>query len=120
MMDKIIISGAKFLIHLGVSDDERRRKQEILIDCELFCDTRKAGLSDALADTVNYSDVHRLLQLTLESTEWHLIEAVAEQSAAAILKNFDVLGVRIIVKKSQRPLKHIDYCAVDITRMRHA
>ena len=118
MMDKIIISGARFSVHLGVSDEERREKQTIIVDCELFYDIRKAGVSDSITDTINYSEAHTLLRQTIESAQWCLIEAVAERSATAILERFSaVSGVHIVVKKLQ-PLKHIDYCAVDILRER--
>ena len=53
-MDKIIIKDAKFLCNIGMSSEERRKKQEIFVDIELFLNTKKAAQTDDIKDTVNY------------------------------------------------------------------
>lgn len=117
MHDKIIIQGARFLVHLGVSVEERKKKQTIIIDCELFYPLKNAGATDDLQHTLNYSEVHALLKRLVESHEWHLIEAIAEKSAMAVLQSFPVHGIHIVVKKpGALALKDVDYCAVDIMR----
>ena len=82
-------------------------------------DIKKSGLTDAIDNTINYSEVHAVLKNFIELKQWHLIEALAEQSAAKIIEHFPVRGIKITVKKSGAlASKNVDYCAVEIMRMR--
>ena len=53
-MDRILISDLLVRCIIGVRDEERRDKQDVLINLELSVDLRKAGTSDRLEDSVDY------------------------------------------------------------------
>ena len=116
-MDKIIIKGARFSCSIGVSVEERSKKQKIVIDVELFLSARKAAKTDNIKYAVNYSEVHDLIKSLVESKKYNLIEAMAENIAEEILNKFPVKKVLVRVKKPEAlSNKNVKYAAVEITR----
>jgi len=120
-MDKIIIKSARFLCNIGVSSEERRKKQKISVDVELY--TKKLAkpifLSDDIKDTVNYSEVYDLLKEIVEKNECKLIETMAQKIAVNILSKFSVEKVLVNVKKSKLKNKNIRYVAIEILRKKN-
>ncbi len=53
-MDKISINNASFSCHIGVTNEEREEKQEIIMDIELYRDIKSAAKTDNIKDTVDY------------------------------------------------------------------
>ena len=58
-MDRILLNGMVFYGRHGTLPAERELGQPFLVDVELRMDLRPAGLSDDLARTVDYGQVHR-------------------------------------------------------------
>ena len=56
-MDKIEIRDLEVYAHHGVLEEETALGQKFLISLELGLDTRKAGKTDALEDSVSYAEV---------------------------------------------------------------
>lgn len=98
-MDSIIIRDARFLCNVGISAEERKRKQKIFIDIELFLSLKKAAENDELKHTVNYSKVCNLVANLIEKKEYRLIEAIAWDISETVLKEFNVKKVIVEVKK---------------------
>ena len=116
-MDKIIIKEARFPCNIGVSRKERKEKQEIIIDAELFLNIKKASKTDKIIYAVNYSEVHDLIKNIVESKKYKLIEAMAENVAEEILNKFSVNKVLVRVKKPEAfANRNAKYAAVEITR----
>ena len=120
-MDKIIIEGARYQAHVGVSDEERRRKQEIVMDLQVFVDVRAAGQLDDLAASVSYVEIHEAAARTIAAKAFRLIEAIAEGVATAVLRSFPaVAGVVVRVDKpAALSGRQVRSTAVEITRMRN-
>jgi dihydroneopterin aldolase len=119
--DEILLEGLRFYAHHGVNREERTRGQRFTIDVVLAVDLRPAGQSDDLADTVSYSAVYKVVRGIVEGEPRKLIEAVAEEIAAAILTGFpSVEHVTITVRKPEVPMKGslLDAAGVRITRSR--
>ena len=57
MTDQIQIKDLRLRTIIGINDDERRNLQEVLINITLYADTRPAGISDKIADAVNYRTI---------------------------------------------------------------
>ena len=57
MMDKIIIKDLELFGRHGVYPEEQVLGQKFLVSAELFMDTRKAGKTDCLEESVNYGTV---------------------------------------------------------------
>jgi 7,8-dihydroneopterin aldolase/epimerase/oxygenase len=119
-MDKIILSGVALDVHIGVPVVERSRAQELILDVELGCYTRTAGGSDNFHDTVDYSAVHHTVKRVACERAWALVEALAESIAAAILTEFPVAAVRVLVRKPAALRdRGVAWAGVEIVRERH-
>lgn len=120
-MDKILIEGASFQAHVGVSEQERAHPQEIVMDMQVFLDVRGAGNRDDLAATVSYVDIHEAAARAIAAKPHILVEAIAEEVAANVLRSFPpITGVVVrIAKPAAMSDRGVRNTAVEITRMRH-
>ena len=128
-MNKIIIKEAHFLCNVGVLEEERKEKQEILVDVVLFLNVKKAFkkktakpffFSDDIRSTVNYLEVYNLLNKVVNDKEYRLIEAMSEDIAKEVLSNFPVDEVLVRVKKPTALAdKNVKYAAVEIRRTKN-
>lgn len=120
-MDKITIKNLEVFCNHGVYKEENVLGQKFLVDAELFLSTRKAGLSDEMADSVSYGDICRLISKEMKKQNDKLLERVAERLTEQILLQFSLIkAVRIEVKKPWAPvMTHLDYASVSIERSWH-
>ncbi len=119
--DRILLEGLEFHGHHGVFAEEARDGQRFVIDLALQVDCRRAGETDALADTVDYGQLYLGIKAIVEGPPFKLIEALAEAIAQCALNDARVNEVRVKVRKPQAPLPGpFDYVAVVIERARKA
>ena len=98
-MDYIEIKDLLLRTVIGVNADERLNRQDVVINITLFTDTRTAGRSDELSDTVNYRDVTKQVISLVEGSQFLLVEKLAEEIARLCLENVRVQRVRVSVEK---------------------
>jgi FolB domain-containing protein len=98
-MDRILISDLLVRCVIGVRDEERRDKQDVLINLELSADLRKAGASDRLEDAVDYAALKKRIVAMAEQSSFHLVEALAEKIAALCLEHPMVVEAVVRVEK---------------------
>ncbi len=81
MLDRIHIRD--LLVHaiIGINPDERVIPQDVLVNATLFFDTRGAGASDQMADSINYSTITRAMKAHIETAEPGLIERLVADLA---------------------------------------
>ena len=120
-MDKINIKDLKVYANHGVYEEEKRLGQDFLVSVTLYLDTRKAGLSDDLQDSVSYGEVSHLINSFMKENTFHLLETVAEKLAKELLLTFQkVWSIHLEVKKPQAPIGlPFDYVSVEINRGWH-
>lgn len=119
--DRIVLEGMVFHGRHGVLPAERELGQPFVVDVELWLDLGPAGLSDDLAKTVDYGEVHRLAKQVVEGDPVDLTETVAERIANATLEEHPLVEVvRVKVKKPNVRLGDtvLDGSAVQIVRRR--
>src|SRR5262249_31937888 len=99
-MDIILINGLEFYAYHGASDPEQAVGHRYRVDAELSVDTRLAGQTDELGDTVSYSRVaKRLMQIGTEQ-QYRLLEALAAQMTEVIFAEFAMVdAVKLRVQK---------------------
>ena len=118
-MDRIFLRGMRFMACHGVLPHEREVPQPFEVDVEMGLDLRAAGESDELDDTVNYAKVYDVVSTVLTVTRKYLIEALAEEIADDLLRDFDSLRwVRVTVHKPAAPIDGI-FSDVGVTILRH-
>jgi len=116
-MDKIRIVNMTFYGHHGVGESERNLGGKFAIDVEVGLDLRAAGQADDLSKTTDYKAVYETVARVHGSRRYQLLEALAHDTAEAILNNFEVEEVTVRVRKTSVPLGGlIDYSEVEITR----
>ncbi len=98
-MDRILIQDLKTSCIIGVNEDERHRKQEVILNLTLEADLRKAGRSDRFDDTVDYRSIKKEVLAFVEASRFFLIEALAEGVAAICLKHAAITLVTVRVDK---------------------
>ena len=118
-MDKIFIRDLSLRCIIGIYPEERREKQDIVINVEMHCDLRKAGRSDDLADTVDYKRIKKAILALVEQSRFQLIESLAEHIADLALGDPKVQTVVVGIDKPGA-LRFAKSSAVEITRNRTA
>ena len=100
---------------IGVWDWERRIRQTLIMDLELGVDASAAGASDDLTDTVDYQAVTDRVIAFTASSEFKLIEALAEHIGRIVLSEFKVQWLRLRINK-QGVVRHVRDVGVVIER----
>lgn len=98
-MDKIIIKDLLLKGIIGINDDERVIKQDILINLVLYSDTRAAASSDDISDAVNYRTITKRIIAHVEQSSDFLVERLVEDIARLIIIDFGVERVVVRVEK---------------------
>ncbi len=118
-MDWIRIKNMSFYGHHGVDESERALGGRFSFDVELGLDLSRAGETDDLSHTVDYSAVYHLIARIQSGRKFLLLEALAHNIARAILEQFPVEAVTVRARKHSVPLAGlIDFTEVEITRTR--
>ena len=112
---RLILEGLEGFAYHGNNPAETKLGQTFLVDLEVLTDTRRAAATDRIEDTVNYPTLEKTARRILEGPPRHLLETVAEEIAAAILKEKGVFQVTVRVTK-RPPLPHLRAFTVEIIR----
>ncbi len=120
MSDKIFLTGMSFFGRHGVFDEETKLGQRFMVTVELYFDLRKAARADDLALTVNYGDVYNRVRIVVEGPPRKLVETVAEDIAAILLREYVMIDrLRVRVEKPGAPIAGVfDTVGVEIERSR--
>lgn len=98
-MDIIFLRDLRIEAIIGIYDWEREVKQVVSLDLEMAADIRKAAASDAIEDTLNYKAVSKRLIEYVGSSDFQLVETLAERISEIILNEFPVPWVRVTLNK---------------------
>lgn len=104
-LDRINLTGISATGFHGVYADEQVNGQEFLVDAELYVDTRLAGKSDDLSQTVDYGQAAKLIEAILTGPHFDLIEALGQHLADSLLALPGVMAVKICLHKPQAPIE---------------
>ena len=115
--DRIHIRDLELRCILGLLPEERREKQDVVINITLHADLAKAGATDCIEDTVDYKRIKKAVLAVAEDSSFHLVEALAEKIAAVCLEDEKVARVAVTVDKPGA-LRFAQSVAVEIERSR--
>ena len=104
MSDAIQVRGLRLWAHVGVLKFERREGQWFELDLELGVDLSAAGRSDALADTLDYSQLITVLQKQARSLRCQTLEHYSERILERIEELYGQVPVRLELRKCQAPV----------------
>lgn len=97
--DQILVRDLLFRCIVGVNEDERHEKQDVIVQITLDVDLRRAGQTDALADTVDYKALKKDVLAMAEQSKFQLVEALAQSIADICLQRPRVQRVTVQVEK---------------------
>lgn len=84
---------------VGIYEWEKKNKQDVIINVELEFDGTAASKSDDINDSVNYKTINKEILERVENTKFELIEKIAGDVLAIILKDKKVQKARVKVDK---------------------
>ena len=98
-MDLVFIEDLRIQTVIGIFDWEREITQTVSLNLEMGFDISKAAESDSIEDTLDYKAVSKRLISFVESSEFQLVEALAAECAAIVLREFPVRWLRLKLSK---------------------
>jgi len=116
-MDRILIKDLLVRCVIGVHDEERRDKQDVLINVALAVALRKAGSSDRIEDSVDYRALNKQILGMAERSQFHLVEALAQAVADICLGHPSVQEATVRIEKPGA-LRFARSVGVEIVRKR--
>ncbi len=116
-MDKIYIRDLMVRCIVGINDDERVNRQDVLFNILLHVDLERAGKSDNFEDTVDYRAIKKEIVAMVESSSFFLIETLAERVSELCLSRNGVSKVLVTVDKPGA-LRFARSVAVEIERQK--
>ena len=99
MNDRIQIQDLLLRTIIGINEEERRNRQDVLINITLYADTHVAGASDDIEDAVNYRTITKQVIKRVEESSFSLVEKMAAEIAAICLGELRVEAVDVRVEK---------------------
>ena len=114
-MDRLIIRDLSVRCIIGINGDERREKQEVLINLSLYADLSAACRSDRFEDAIDYRGLKKRVLAMVEGSCFKLVEALAEAVAEVCLADKTVARVVVTVEKPGA-LRYARSVGVEITR----
>ena len=94
-MNIVYIRGLRGQAVIGVYEWEREIRQALVLDLEMATDIRLAAGADALEHTLDYAAISARILAFIETSQFELIETLAEQLAAIVLSEFKVSWLRL-------------------------
>jgi dihydroneopterin aldolase len=112
--DQIHVEQLELQARIGVTEGERAKPQRLSINMTLWPRVSMSDLDDDVAKTVNYSELCTETKQVVESRRDKLIETLAENITAHLLKKFPIRMIKIELRKFV--LTDAAYVSVIITR----
>ena len=98
-MDIVYLHGLRLDTIIGIWEWERQINQTVVVDLDLGTDISRAGISDAIDDTIDYKAISERLILLAQESKFFLVEALAEKISAILIGEFNIEWVRIRINK---------------------
>jgi len=114
-LDKIHIRELHIRCIVGIYPEERREKQDVIINITLHSDLSVPGKTDQIEDTVDYKVIKKNVLAMVQQSSFFLIEKMADEIAQLALADEKVRQVDVSVDKPGA-LRFAKSVAVEISR----
>ena len=118
MIGKITFKGLRYQIKIGVTEEERKQSQLVLVDLQLYLDITRAVAIEDIEETVNYSTVQKTIKAFLENKEYVLVEKVSTDIVNILLSEFEKLKAVKCTCWKPEALKDAENVGVTVVRKR--
>jgi len=99
MSDIVFIRGLRLDTCIGIHDWEKQTTRPVILDLEMASDVARAAASDRIADALDYDAVTRRLTEVVTNNRHELVETLAEQCAALLMREFGIAWLRLSLNK---------------------
>ena len=118
MIGKITLKELRYQIEIGVTEEERKQPQSVLIDLQLYLDITRAVAIEDIEETVNYSAVQKTIKTFLENRKYILVEKMCADIVDLLLHNFDKIKAVKCTCWKPEALKDAENVGVTVVRKR--
>ncbi|WP_347861752.1 dihydroneopterin aldolase [Salimicrobium sp. PL1-032A] len=120
-MDKIYLNSMKFYGYHGLFPEENKLGQHFTVDLELEAELKEAAATDDMTKSIDYGAVHEVTKRIVEGPARNLVETVAEELAAKLFEEFEMLEACLVrVNKLHPPIPgHYDSVSIEIYRSKN-
>jgi FolB domain-containing protein len=98
-VDFIEIEALRLRCVLGVTEEERRDRQDVVISMQIGADTRAAAGNDRVEDAWNYRTAAKAVIALVEASAFCTVEALAERIARLVVVEHHAPCARVRVCK---------------------
>jgi dihydroneopterin aldolase/D-erythro-7,8-dihydroneopterin triphosphate epimerase len=99
MTDQIQVKDLLLRTIIGINDEERANRQDVLINLRLDVDMRRAGETDDIQYAVNYRTLTKRIIELVEGSHFYLVEKMAAEIAQICLADPGVQRAVVSVEK---------------------
>lgn len=100
-MDKIVVAGINIDCIVGVYGHERRKKQPLVIDLELYHDLTAASNSDNLEHGIDYEAITNKVCSYVSTSRFNLLETLAINIIKMLILDSPCTKVAVKIYKPQ-------------------
>jgi dihydroneopterin aldolase len=97
--DVVYLKDLRIETVIGIYDWERQIKQTVVLDIEMASDIAAAAATDNIEDALNYKSIAKRLIEFVGTSEFQLVETLAERIAQIIITEFGVPWLKLQVNK---------------------
>jgi D-erythro-7,8-dihydroneopterin triphosphate epimerase len=98
-LDRVEIKDLLLRGIIGINSEERRDRQDIVINIVMWSDFRPAAARDDVNETVNYRTITKRIIEHVENSQYYLVETLAQSIAEICLQDAHVQRVQVGVDK---------------------
>jgi len=118
-MGILTIKNLVFYGYHGVQDFEKELGGRFEVDVKIRYPFARCATADTLHKAVDYQAVYGVVKELVTGRKYHLIETLADHIADALVEQFDLDEVTVILRKKKVPIDAVlDYVAAEVTRSR--
>jgi len=116
-MGILTIKNLVFYGYHGVQDFEKELGGRFEVDIKIKYPFGRCSTEDTLHEAVDYQEVYEVVKEMVTARKYHLIETLANHIAEALVGQFDVDEITVILRKRKVPIDAVlDYVEVEVTR----
>lgn len=97
--DTVYLKNYTVIAKHGYYKEEHAKAQRFLVSVVVSCDTKNAGVTDDLRETLNYEVIRKIVHDILMKSPHNLVESLAEEIATSILLHPKVSSVEVDIAK---------------------
>jgi len=113
MLAKIHIKNLRLRTYIGFNEEEKIKKQDVVINLTIEYDAAQAMQSDKVDDAYNYKILTKKVINLVESRQFNLLEKMASEILALIKQTEAVVAAQITIDKPHA-LRFSDSVALQI------